>query len=483
MTSIPLDQDINREFDNSFDRIEGETPLVTGDASLHRITETICGVAEARRAPKTWYVALAISLSLVGLLGVMVLYELFTGVGLWGNNNTVGWGFPIINFVFWVGIAHAGTMISAILLVFRQKWRTGINRFAEATTVFAVACAGLFPAIHVGRPWQAYWLIPYPNVMGDWPNFFSPLLWDACAVGTYATVSGLFWHTGMIPDLAAFRDRSTSRIRHTIYGILCLGWRGSARHWHIYERANLLLAGLCTALVLGVSSTVSTDFAVGQIPGWHEAIFPPYFTAGALFSGFCTVLGLAIPARYLFGLKDFITKRHIDNLAKIALLFSSIMLYIYVIEFFIAYYSGSGYEQLPYLNRLFGPYWWLGWGILFFNGVFPQVFWFQWARTNPWICVAIGIFCNLGMWMERFVIIIISLHRDFLPSSWHMFFPTWVDFCTLAGSFGLFFTLFLLFCRFLPMVAMSEVKAVVPQGIPSHQGDHAGGAAPQLEGH
>ena len=456
------------DLDNTFESVIGESPLVTGDASFHGVTEVVSHVSESRHPPKAWYVGMAISLSLLGLMGVMILYELFVGVGVWGNNQPVSWGFPIINFVFWVGIAHAGTLISAILLLFRQKWRTGINRFAEATTVFAVACAGIFPAIHVGRPWLAYWLAPYPNIMRDWPNFYSPLLWDALAVGTYTTVSVLFWYTGMIPDLATLRDRATGRIKQIAYGIFSLGWRGSARHWALLEKAVYLLAALATALVLGVSSTVSTDFAVSQIPAWHETIFPPYFTGGAIFSGFAVVLALAIPARELFGLKEVITKRHIDNLAKILLVMSSIVLYIYVIEYFIAYYSGSSFERFPYLNRLFGPYWWLGWGIMFCNGVVPQVFWFKWARNNPWLGVAVGILVNMGMWMERFTIIIISLHRDFVPSSWHMFVPTYVDICTFAGSFGLFFTLFLLFCRYIPMVAMYEVKSILPQAQVHH---------------
>ena len=451
------------DLDNTGDELLREPVLVTGPATYQAVTDQVCRVTEAPRAPRAWYVAMAISLALLLLFGVLITYAIFTGVGVWGNNSPSFWGFPIINFVFWVGIAHAGTFISAILLLFRQKWRTGINRFAEATTVFAVVCAGIFPAIHVGRPWLAYWLLPYPNIMGDWPNFFSPLLWDACAVGTYATVSILFWYTGMVPDLATLRDRATGRIKPAVYGLLSLGWRGSARQWHLYERANIILAVLATALVLGVSSTVSTDMAVSQIPAWHETIFPPYFTAGAIYSGFAIVLALAIPARELFGLKDLITKRHLDNLAKLALLLGSMVLYIYLIEFVIAWYSGDPYERFAYLNYEFGPYWWLGWGILFCNGVVAQAFWFKFARQTWWIAWPIAVLCVMGMWMERFVIIIVSMHRSFLPSSWHMFVPTWIDIGTLAGSFGLFFTLFLLFCRYCPMVAVSEVKAILPQ--------------------
>ncbi len=451
------------DFDNTLDDGVSQAPLVLGEATFREVTRKICRVAEAPRAPMAWYVAFAISTSLVGVLGVMITYAIFTGVGVWGNNSPVFWGFPIINFVFWVGLAHAGTFISAILLLFRQKWRTGINRFAEATTVFAVVCAGLFPGIHVGRPWFAYWMAPVPNVMGAWPNFYSPLLWDAIAVFTYTNVSLLFWYVGMIPDLATFRDRSKTRLRHTVYGILAMGWRGSAKHWQLYERTILILAGLATALVLGVSSTVSTDFAVSQLPGWHETIFPPYFTVGAIFSGFALVLALAIPARELFGLKDLITKRHLDNLAKITLVMGSIVTYIYLMEFFIAYYSGNGYEQFAYLTRIMGPYWRMGWLILFCNCVVPQIFWFKFARTTWWLALPAALLCLVGMWSERFVIIVTVLNRDFLPSAWHNYAPTWVDWLTFAGSIGLFFTLFLLFCRFLPMIAMSEVKSILPQ--------------------
>jgi Ni/Fe-hydrogenase subunit HybB-like protein len=456
-------------YDNTIDDGVNKPVLVTGETTFHEVTRKICRPLESPRPPRTWYIAFAISVSLLGVLGAMIGYQVFTGVGVWGNESPSFWAFDIINFVFWVGIAHAGTLISAILLLFRQKWRTGINRFAEATTVFSVVCAGLYPAIHVGRPWLAYWLAPYPNTMRVWPNFFSPLLWDALAVATYTTVSVLFWYLGMVPDLATLRDRARSRITHTIYGIFALGWRGSARHWHIYERATLVIAAFATALVLGVSSTVSTDFAVSQIPGWHETIFPPYFTAGAVFSGFATILLLAIPARLLFGLKDFITQRHIDNLCKLALLMSSIMCYIYLIEFFIAYYSGGLYEQYVYMNRLFGPYWWLGWIMIFFNGVFPQVFWFSYARKTWWIIIPTVIMTLIGMWCERFSIIVTSIHRDFIPSSWHMYIPTWVDIATFAGTIGLFMTLFLLFCRFLPVVAMSEIKTILPQAEVHHK--------------
>ncbi len=455
--SVPVD------FDNTGETDMKPPVLMTGEASYKRVTSLVSRIIEAPRAPAIWYPCFFLSASLAGLLFALIGYEVFTGVGVWGNNSPQGWGFPIVNFVFWVGIAHAGTLISAILLLFRQKWRTGINRFAEATTVFAVICAGVFPAIHVGRPWLAYWLAPYPNIMGDWPNFYSPLLWDAIAVGTYTTVSVLFWYLGMVPDLATLRDRATTRLRHTVFGILAMGWRGSAKHWKIYDRALLVIAGLATCLVLGVSSTVSTDFAVSLIPGWHETIFPPLFTVGAIFSGFATIMFLAYPVRAIFGLKSLITDRHLDNIAKITLFFASIMLYIYLIEFFIAYYSGNPYERYVYMNWMFGPYWWAGWAMLFFNGVLPQVLWFKYARTKWWIAAPIGLFCLTGMWCERFTIIIGSMTHDFLPSAWHHFVPTWVDYGMLAGSFGLFFTLFLLFCRFVPVVAMYEVKSILPQ--------------------
>jgi Ni/Fe-hydrogenase subunit HybB-like protein len=373
----------------------------------------------------------------------------------------VGWAFDITNFVFWVGIGHAGTLISAILFLFRQKWRTGINRFAEAMTIFAVVCAGLFPAIHVGRVWVIYWVFPYPNQMAIWPNYLSPLLWDVFAVSTYATVSVLFWYLGMIPDLATLRDRATSRLRQMAYGLFALGWRGSARQWHIYERAYLLLAALATPLVLSVHSVVSTDFAVAQLPGWHSTVFPPYFVAGAIFSGFAMVITLMVPARAYFGLKDLVTLRHLENMNKVLLATGCMVGYAYLIEVFIAWYGGNPYEQAAFLERALGPYAWAFWTMIACNVLVPQLFWLRICRVTPWIMWILAILVNVGMWMERFVIIVSSLSRDFLPSSWGLFRPTWVDLSMLAGSFGLFFTLFLLFCRYLPMVAMAEVKQVL----------------------
>lgn len=436
--------------------------LVLGDHDFTTITDVITGVA-LRRTPPMWYVAMAVALSLLSLLFVTVAYLLTTGVGVWGNNNTVGWGFDIVNFVFWVGIGHAGTLISAILFLLRQNWRTGVNRFAEAMTIFAVCCAAIFPGLHVGRLWLAYWLLPYPNELAMWPQARSPLLWDVFAVGTYATVSLLFWYMGMIPDLATLRDRATHRTAQMLYGLFSLGWTGSSRHWMRFERAYLLLAALATPLVLSVHSVVSFDFATSQVPGWHTTIFPPYFVAGAVFGGFAMVLTLSIPAREWFGLRELITHRHIENMAKVMLGTGMIVAYAYSVEFFTAWYSQQPYEQFVFLNRPFGPYAWAFWTMVTCNVIAPQAIWFPQVRKNVWAILVVAMFVNVGMWFERFVIVVTSLHEDFLPSSWAMFTPTWVDFGMLAGSFGLFFTLFLLFCRFLPMVAIAEVKTVMPQ--------------------
>ena len=453
-------------FDVTSDDPTRRAPLVLGDHDFESITDTVCGVVERPKPPTAWYIAFSIS-SLFALLFLVLLAYLFgVGIGVWGVQNPVGWGFAIVNFVFWVGIGHAGTLISAILFLFRQKWRTGINRAAEAMTIFAVICALIFPAIHIGRWWLPYYMIPYPNQMGMWPNFRSPLLWDIFAVGTYFTVSLVFWYMGMIPDLASLRDRALTRTRQVIYGILAVGWRGSQRHWHRYERAYLFLAALATPLVLSVHSVVSMDFAVSILPGWHTTIFPPYFVAGAIFSGFAMVATLLIPARQWFGLKDFITRRHLENMAKIILATGSIVGYAYAVEFFIAWYSGNAIEQFTFLNRALGPYMWAYWIMVFCNVVVPQAFWIKRIRTNVWLMWCLCILVNVGMWFERFVIIVTSLHRAFLPGEWHMFFPTTVDVLTFTGSVGIFLTLFLLFMRFLPMFAMAELKAVTPQGDP-----------------
>jgi molybdopterin-containing oxidoreductase family membrane subunit len=382
----------------------------------------------------------------------------------------VAWAFPIVNFVFWIGIGHAGTLISAILFLLRQNWRTAINRFAEAMTIFAVVVAGSFPGIHIGRPWLPYYMMPIPNQMEMWPQFRSPLEWDIFAVSTYATISIVFWYMGMIPDFATFRDRATDTPRRLIYGFLSMGWRGSSRQWHRYERAYLILAALATPLVLSVHSVVSFDFATAQLPGWHTTIFPPYFVAGAIFGGFAMVVVLAVPARQFFGLKRIITIGHLEHMNKIMIATGLLVGYAYGMEFFIAWYSGSEYEGFAFRTRLFGPYAWAYWTMIACNVLSPQLFWFKKIRTSPMWTLAIGCFINVGMWFERFVIICTSLARDFLPSSWGYYIPTTFDYLTLVGSFGLFFTLFLLFCRYLPMVAMSEVKAFHPAA--HAHGDH-----------
>jgi len=479
MTVIPQDQlprvsgsssNGDGELDNTIERPGQRAPLILGGMGFTEVTETVTRI-NAVKTPKAWYIAFAISLGLLSLLGLTIGYLVTTGVGVWGNNQPVSWAFDIVNFVFWVGIGHAGTLISAILFLFRQKWRTGINRFAEAMTIFAVMCAGIFPALHVGRPWLAYWLFPLPNQMSMWPQFRSPLLWDVFAVSTYASVSLLFWYIGMIPDLATLRDRATSKAKQLAYGIFALGWTGSSRHWHRFEKAYLLLAALATPLVLSVHSVVSFDFATSQVPGWHTTIFPPYFVAGAVFGGFAMVLTLAIPARQFFGLKDIITRRHIDNMCKVLLGTGLIVAYSYAIEFYIAWYSQSNFEQFVFLNRIRGPYGWAWACMTFCNVVAPQLLWSKRLRSHLGWVMFVAMCVNCGMWFERFVIIVGSLHRDFLPSSWGMYIPTWVDLGMFAGSFGLFFTMFLLFCRYLPMVAMAEVKTVMPQSHP-HAGPH-----------
>ncbi len=469
--------------DNTTNDPRRRAPLVSGSQDYVSITETVCGVAERKRPPKAWYVAFAISAGLTGMFFALIGLLVATGIGIWGNNIPVAWGFAIVNFVFWIGIGHAGTLISAILFLFRQKWRTSINRFAEAMTIFAVACAGIFPAIHIGRVWYVFYLMPYPNQMTLWPNFRSPLMWDVVAVSTYGTVSLLFWYLGMVPDLATLRDRAASTFRRLAYGAFALGWRGSGRQWHRYERAYLLLAALATPLVLSVHSVVSFDFAVSQVPGWHTTIFPPYFVAGAIFSGFAMVVSLMVPARAFFGLKDLVTIRHLDNMNKIILATSCMVGYAYGVECFTAWYSGSPYEMFALLNRALGPYAWAYWTMVACNVLVPHLFWFRKCRTTPWMMVVICVLVNVGMWMERFVIVITSLSRDYLPSSWRMYVPTWVDLLMLLGSFGLFFTLFLLFCRYLPMVAMAEVKLVLPRGekarpAPAEPGEHE----PELAG-
>lgn len=444
-----------------------DKPLIAGNPSFHNITEKVSSISEGK-TKREWFLAFGIALSVLFLLIGVVSYLVWEGIGIWGLNNPVAWGWAIVNFVFWVGIGHAGTLISAILLLFRQKWRTSINRFAEAMTLFAVICALLFPAIHVGRTWILHYFLPIPNQMGTWPNFRSPLLWDFFAVATYFIVSLLFWYTGLIPDLATYRDRAVKKIKQKIFGILALGWRGGNRHWQHYEIAALVLAGLSTPLVLSVHSIVSSDFATAIVPGWHTTIFPPYFVAGAVFSGFAMVMTLAIIARKFYNLENIITVNHFDKMAKIMLLTGSIVGYSYAMEFFIAWYSGNIYEGFTFLNRAFGPYQWAYWTMISCNVLIPQLFWFKKLRMNiPFLFVA-SIFVNIGMWFERFVITVTSLSRDFLPSSWDYFSPTLFDILIFIGSFGLFFTGFLLFIRFLPIVSMTEVKSILPQADPNY---------------
>ena len=461
-------------------------PLVANKRSPGWISDQIAAVIEGK-TPRWWWVAFVISFLTAGLCFSMIGYLIVTGVGVWGLNQPVMWGWAIVNFVWWIGIGHAGTLISAILFLMRQKWRTSINRAAEAMTIFAVMCAGIFPAIHVGRIWFVWYPLPIPNANDIWPQFRSPLLWDVFAVSTYFTVSLLFWYMGLIPDLGTMRDRLRlqaekikepfakliNKIKQIMYGFFALGWTGSNRHWSNYEKAYLLLAGLSTPLVLSVHSIVSFDFAVSQLPGWHTTIFPPYFVAGAVFSGFGMVLTILIPMRKLCKMEEIITVRHIELMCKVTLATGSIVGYAYGMEFFIAWYGGSPYELYAFKNRAFGPYWWAYWCMVLCNVITPQFFWFKKIRTNMMVVFILSIFVNIGMWFERFVIVVTSLHRDFMPSNWGYYSPTWVDILTYIGTMGFFMTLFLLFIRFLPLVAISEVKGVTPQADPH---DKLGGA-------
>jgi molybdopterin-containing oxidoreductase family membrane subunit len=442
-------------------------PLVANNRTIGWISDAVSRIVE-EKTPTWWWCAFIPSLIMLGALGAMLAYQITTGVGVWGNHHPEMWGWDIINFVWWIGIGHAGTLISAILFLLRQRWRTGVNRAAEAMTIFAVMCAGIFPAIHVGRVWYDYFLFPIPTNLGLWPQFRSPLMWDVFAVSTYFTVSLLFWYIGLVPDLAVIRDRCKTRLRKILYGIFSLGWSGSNRHWSNYEKCYLILAGVSTPLVLSVHSIVSLDFSVSQLPGWHTTIFPPYFVAGAIFSGFGMVLTLLIPLRAMMKLEDLITMRHIDLMCKVTLATGSIVGYAYTMEFFIAWYGGNPYERFTFLNRAFGPFGW-SYFIMFTCNVFvPQLFWSKRCRQSLTLVWILSILVNIGMWFERFVIIVTSLHRDFLPSSWGYYKPSWVDVTTFLGTFGLFFTLFLLFLRFLPMIAVSEVKAVTPHADPHH---------------
>lgn len=439
-------------------------PLIKPGYTFASVTDKISSVVLTQRTPRGWYVGFGIGFLLTILLMVSILKLVVVGTGIWGITNPVAWGFAIINFVWWIGIGHAGTLISAILLLLRQEWRTSINRFAEAMTLFAVACAALYPLLHTGRPWLAiYWLFPYPNTMGLWPQFRSPLIWDVFAVSTYATVSLLFWYVGLIPDLATLRDRSPNRFAQILFGIFAMGWRGSARHWTRYETAYLLLAGLSTPLVLSVHSIVSLDFAVSVIPGWHATIFPPYFVAGAVFAGFAMVLILAIPIRAFYGLEDFITLRHLENMAKILLVTGLIVSYGYMMEVFFGWYSANPYESYMILNRMKGPYAFFYWLLIFCNALTPQILWSKRLRTNIAVLFTVSIIVSIGMWLERFIIVVTSLHRDFLPSSWGMYYPTRWDFGMFFGTIGLFVSLLFLFLRFLPMISIFEMRTILPQ--------------------
>jgi molybdopterin-containing oxidoreductase family membrane subunit len=439
-------------------------PLVDGEKSPHAVTEDVCRPLEGRPGA-LWWVAFLAAVSLLGVGVAAIAYLFVTGVGVWGLNRTVGWGFDITNFVFWVGIGHAGTLISAVLFLFRQRWRTAVNRSAEAMTIIAVMCAGLFPLIHMGRPWLAFFVFPYPNFRGPlWINFRSALCWDVFAISTYFLISLGFWYIGLVPDLATLRDRTVSRVKRFLFGFFSLGWDGSMRVWNRYETVYLLLAGLATPLVFSVHTIVSMDFATAVIPGWHTTIFPPYFVSGAIFSGLAMVLTLMLIARKTMHLEEYITVRHVGAMSKLIIATGGIVATAYGTEFFIAWYSGNEFELFVFINRALGPYAWAYWTMVTCNVLVPQFLWFRRVRENMLVVWILSILINVGMWFERFVIIVTSLHRDFLPSSWTEYVPTMVEVATLLGSFGLFFTLFLLFCRFLPVIAIGEVKGVLGYG-------------------
>jgi molybdopterin-containing oxidoreductase family membrane subunit len=441
--------------------------IIAPGHTLGSVTDRIAHIALQRKTPLGWFIGFGIAFALLQLLLYTLAMLLFKGVGLWGINIPVGWGFDIINLVWWIGIGHAGTLISAILLLLKQDWRTSINRFAEAMTLFAVACAVIFPVFHTGRPWlAAYWLMPYPNTMGLWPNFRSPLIWDVFAISTYGTVSALFWYVGLIPDMATLRDRAKNKAFKIVYGMAAMGWRGSARHWHNYETAYLLLAGLATPLVISVHTVVSLDFAAGLVPGWHATIFPPYFVAGAIYAGFAMVLTLSIPLRKAYGLEDFITMKHLENMAKVMLATGLIVAYGYTMEAFMAWYSGNPYESFMMTNRMTGPYAPFYWALILCNVVAPNFLWVKNLRTSVPFLFFISLVVSVGMWLERFVIIPTSLSRDFLPSSWGHYSGTFYDWTAFLGTIGLFLTLFFLFIRFMPVISIFEMRTIVPEAEP-----------------
>ena len=437
------------------------TPVIEPGHTYMSVTDKISAIVLTQPTSKGWFVGFTIAFAVVMLLTVALAWLVIKGVGIWGINIPIGWGFAIVNFVWWIGIGHAGTLISAILFLLNQKWRTSINRFAEAMTLFAVACAGIFPLIHTGRPWMGYYMFPYPSTMGIWPQFRSPLIWDVFAVSTYGTVSLLFWFVGLIPDLATLRDRTTSKLKQIVYGMLAMGWRGSARHWHRYQSAYLLLAGLATPLVLSVHTVVSFDFAVAIVPGWHTTLFPPYFVAGAIYSGFAMVLTIAIPLRKAYGLEDFITMRHLENMARVMLATGLIVAYGYFIEFFMSLYSGNKFDVFLVQQRLHGPYSHFYYALILCNILAPQILWFHRARTNVPLLFVMSLIVNTGMWLERFVIVVISLTRDFMPSAWGRYSATFWDYATFVGPLGLFTMLIFLFVRVLPAISIAEMRELV----------------------
>src|SRR3981189_2397062 len=448
---------------NSAEEALPVAPVIEPGHTYSSVTDKISAIVLTRPTSLGWVAGFAISFTMVMVLTISLAWLIVKGVGIWGINIPVGWGFAIVNFVWWIGIGHAGTLISAILYLLNQQWRTSVNPFAEAMTLFAVACAGLFPLIHTGRPWMAYYMFPYPSTMGIWPQFRSPLIWDVFAVSTYGTVSLLFWFVGLLPDLATLRDRAKSRWQQVIFGVLSLGWRGSARHWHRYQSAYLLLAGLATPLVLSVHTVVSFDFAVGIVPGWHTTIFPPYFVAGAIYSGFAMVLMLAIPIRKIYGLEDFITERHLQNSAKVMLATGLIVAYGYGIEAFMGWYGGDRYDAFTLWNRLHGPYAPAYWALLICNIFVPQVLWIRRLRTSPVALFFISGVILVGMWLERFIIVVVSLHRDFLTSSWGMYYPTRWDWMTYIGTIGMFLAAMFLFLRILPAISIFEMRTLLPE--------------------
>ena len=472
-TKSPIDPVV----DPMIDPRTGEYAVIAPGHNFKSVTQKIAGIVLTGHTPLAWFFGLMFAGGIASLVVIAVTWLFLKGVGIWGVTIPGAWGFAIINFVWWIGIGHAGTLISAILLLFKQTWRNSINRFAEAMTIFAVVCAGMFPLIHVGRPWLGYWLFPYPNTMNVWPQFRSPLAWDVFAVSTYATISIVFWYMGMIPDFGTLRDRAQSKFAQYFYGMLSVGWRGSVRHWMRYETASLLLAGLATPLVLSVHTVISFDFAVAVIPGWHTTIFPPYFVAGAIYSGFAMVLTLAIPLRHAFHLEGLVTERHIDNMGKVMLGTGLIVAYGYGMEVFMAWYSASHWEFFMMWNRMFGPIGWSYWVLIFCNIAFPlTTLWVRKLRTNIAFMFLISLIVNTGMWFERFVIVVTSLYRDFLPSSWGTYRATKWDYATYVGTLGLFTTLFLLFVRFLPMIPMNEIKMMLPAAKITPKAETAAGA-------